>query len=58
MSCGLSKNSVSLIGNTTKDAEMKEVKESGNLYGDYHLAVQDHQQATHYFPVRCILPRT
>ena len=45
--------SVSLIGNATKDAEVKTAKESGNTYGDFTVAVKDRQKETHYFPVRC-----
>ena len=45
--------SVSLIGNATKDAAVKQAKESGNAYGDFTVAVRDRQQETHFFPVRC-----
>jgi single stranded DNA-binding protein len=45
--------SVSLIGNATKDAEVKAAKESGKVYGDFTVAVKDRQKETHFFPVRC-----
>lgn len=45
--------SVCLIGNATKDAEVKAAKESGNLYGDFTVAVRDQKQETHFFPIRC-----
>ena len=44
---------VHLIGNATHDGEIKQAKESGNVYGDFRLAVRDHHDETHYFPVRC-----
>jgi single stranded DNA-binding protein len=42
-----------LIGNVTKDAIVKKAKESGNTYGDFHLAVRNRQGETHFFPIRC-----
>lgn len=45
--------SVSLIGNVTKDAEVKQAKESGKSYGDFRLAVRNRQGETNFFPVRC-----
>ena len=47
------KITVSLIGNATHDAEIKEAKESGNRYGDFRLAVRNRKEETNYFPVRC-----
>jgi single stranded DNA-binding protein len=47
------KISVCLIGNATKDAQVKTAKESGNIYGDFTVAVKDRQKETHFFPVRC-----
>jgi len=47
------KISVSLIGNATKDAEVKAARESGHVYGDFTVAVRDRQKETHFFPVRC-----
>ena len=47
------KISAVLIGNATKDAEVKAARESGNVYGDFTVAVKDRQKETHYFPVRC-----
>lgn len=47
------KISVCLIGNATKDAEVKAAKESGHVYGDFIVAVRDQKQETHFFPVRC-----
>lgn len=48
------KITVSLIGNATKDAEVKAARESGNVYSDFTVAVKDRQtKETHYFPVRC-----
>ena len=44
---------VSLIGNATHDAEIKQAKESGKRYGDFRLAVRDRNGETSYFPVRC-----
>jgi single-strand DNA-binding protein len=44
---------VFLIGNATQDAEIKQAKESGKPYGDFHLAVRDRRRKTTYFPVRC-----
>ena len=48
------KISALLIGNATKDGEVKAARESGKVYGDFTVAVKDRQtQETHYFPVRC-----
>jgi single stranded DNA-binding protein len=48
------KISAVLIGNATKDGEVKAARESGKVYGDFTLAVKDRQtQETHFFPVRC-----
>jgi single-stranded DNA-binding protein len=47
------KMSVSLIGNATHDAERKQAQETGNLYGDFRLAVRNRDGETNYFPVRC-----
>ena len=48
------KISAVLIGNATKDAEVKAARESGKVYGDFTLAVKDRQtKETHFFPVRC-----
>jgi single-strand DNA-binding protein len=44
---------VSLIGNVTQDAEVKQAQESGKVYGDFRLAVRNRQGETHYYPVRC-----
>jgi single-strand DNA-binding protein len=41
--------SVCVIGNATKDAEVKAAKESGAVYGDFTVAVRE----THFYPVRC-----
>ena len=38
--------SVSLIGNATKDAEVKAARESGNVYGDFTVAVKDREAPT------------
>jgi single-strand DNA-binding protein len=42
-----------LIGNATRDAEIKQAKESGKRYGDFRLAVRDRNGETQYFPIRC-----
>lgn len=42
-----------LIGNATKDGEVKQAKESGKPYGDFDLAVRNRREETTYFPVRC-----
>jgi single stranded DNA-binding protein len=47
------KISALLIGNATKDAEVKAARESGKVYGDFTVAVKARQQETHFFPVRC-----
>jgi single-strand DNA-binding protein len=48
------KISAVLIGNATKDAEVKAARESGKVYGDFTVAVKDRQtKETHFFPVRC-----
>ncbi len=47
------KITVNLIGNATRDGEVKEAKESGNAYGDFHLAVRNRNDETTFFPVRC-----
>lgn len=47
------KISAILIGNATKDADVKAAKETGNVYGDFTVAVRDRQKETHFFPVRC-----
>jgi single stranded DNA-binding protein len=47
------KISVCLIGNATKDAEVKQAKESHNQYGDFRLAVRNKKGETTYFPIRC-----
>jgi single-stranded DNA-binding protein len=44
---------VCLIGNATRDAEVKHAKESGSSYGDFRLAVKNRKGETTYFPVRC-----
>lgn len=44
---------VSLIGNATKDAEVKQAKESHNQYGDVRLAVRNRTGETTFFPIRC-----
>ena len=44
---------VSLIGNATHDAEVKQARESGKRYGDFRLAVRDRNGETTYFPIRC-----
>ena len=44
---------MSLIGNATHDAEVKQAKESGKRYADFRLAVRDRNSETNYFPVRC-----
>ena len=47
------KITVNLIGNATRDGEVKEAKESGNRYGDFRLAVRNRNDETTFFPVRC-----
>lgn len=44
---------VSLIGNATKDAEVKQAKESDKHYGDFRLAVRNRTGETTFFPIRC-----
>ena len=45
---------VFLIGNATRDGEVKEAKaEGGQQYGDFRLAVRDRKDETTYFPIRC-----
>jgi single-strand DNA-binding protein len=44
---------VSLIGNVTQDAEVKQAQESGKVYGDFRLAVRNRQGETCYYPIRC-----
>ena len=47
--------SANLIGNATQNAEIKQAKESGTRYGDFHLAVSGRKEGdeTSFFPVRC-----
>jgi single-strand DNA-binding protein len=42
-----------LIGNATKDGEVKQAKGSGKAYGDFTLAVRNRRDETTFFPVRC-----
>jgi single-strand DNA-binding protein len=43
-----------LIGNATRDGEVKQAKkEEGNLYGDFTVAVRNRKDETTFFPVRC-----
>jgi single-strand DNA-binding protein len=42
-----------LIGNATRDGEVKQAKESGKAYGDFDLAVRNRNEETTYYPVRC-----
>ena len=45
---------VFLIGNATRDGEVKEARaEGGQPYGDFRLAVRDRKDETIYFPIRC-----
>ena len=44
---------MNLIGNATRDGEVKKAKESGNPYGDFRLAVRNRKDETTFFPVRC-----
>jgi single-stranded DNA-binding protein len=43
----------SLIGNATRDAEIKLAHDSEHRYGDFRMAVRNHTGETMYFPVRC-----
>jgi single-stranded DNA-binding protein len=47
------KITASLIGNATRDAEIKLARDSENRYGDFHMAVRNHTGETLYVPVRC-----
>jgi len=42
-----------LIGNATRNAEVKHAQESGNAYGDFTVAVKNRRRETTFFPVRC-----
>ena len=42
-----------LIGNATKDAQVKRAKTSDNEYGDFTLAVSNRKDETTFYPVRC-----
>lgn len=42
-----------MIGNATRDAEVKQARESGNHYGDFRIAVRNRDDETVFFPVRC-----
>jgi single-stranded DNA-binding protein len=42
-----------LIGNATRDAEIKLARDSEHRYGDFRMAVRNHTGETLYFPVRC-----
>lgn len=45
---------VFLIGNATRDGEIKKAREEGGQqYGDFRLAVRDRKGETNYFPIRC-----
>ena len=42
-----------LIGNATRDAEIKVARDSENRYGDFRLAVRNRSGETQFFPLRC-----
>src|SRR5688572_20536028 len=44
---------VFLSGNATQDAQVKLAKVSGQLYGDFRLAVRNRAGETTDFPIRC-----